>query len=42
MALQIDSTPLDIRAILQRLPHRFPFLLVDRVLEFRQARASAR
>lgn len=24
----------DIKAILNRLPHRFPFLLVDRVLEF--------
>jgi 3-hydroxyacyl-[acyl-carrier-protein] dehydratase len=30
-----DSTQLDIRAILKRLPHRYPFLLVDRVLEFR-------
>jgi 3-hydroxyacyl-[acyl-carrier-protein] dehydratase len=27
-----DSKPLDIEAILARLPHRFPFLLVDRVL----------
>lgn len=27
-----DPTQLDIEAILQRLPHRFPFLLVDRVL----------
>ncbi|MBI2839469.1 MAG: 3-hydroxyacyl-ACP dehydratase FabZ [Acidobacteria bacterium] len=25
---------LDIRAILERLPHRYPFLLVDRILEF--------
>ena len=25
---------MDIRAILQCLPHRYPFLLVDRVLEF--------
>lgn len=33
MAPQADSTQLDIRSILQRLPHRFPFLLVDRVLE---------
>lgn len=30
MALQTDSAPLDIREILQRLPHRFPFQLVDR------------
>lgn len=35
MAPQIDSTQLDIHSILQRLPHRFPFLLVDRVLELR-------
>ena len=26
-------TPLDIHQILKRLPHRYPFLLVDRVLE---------
>ncbi len=26
-------TPLDIQRILRRLPHRYPFLLVDRVLE---------
>lgn len=30
-----DPTPLDIQGILQQLPHRFPFLLVDRVLEWR-------
>jgi 3-hydroxyacyl-[acyl-carrier-protein] dehydratase len=28
-----DSMPLGIEEIQQRLPHRFPFLLVDRVLE---------
>jgi 3-hydroxyacyl-[acyl-carrier-protein] dehydratase len=27
-----DNNPLDIEAILARLPHRYPFLLVDRVL----------
>jgi len=27
---------LDIRAILDRLPHRYPFLLVDRVLEIEE------
>ncbi len=27
-----EQKPLDIDAILERLPHRFPFLLVDRVL----------
>jgi 3-hydroxyacyl-[acyl-carrier-protein] dehydratase len=30
-----DPTQLDINAILKRLPHRYPFLLVDRVLECR-------
>ena len=28
------STTMDIHRILSRLPHRYPFLLVDRVLEF--------
>jgi 3-hydroxyacyl-[acyl-carrier-protein] dehydratase len=28
-----EGVQLDIQAILERLPHRFPFLLVDRVLE---------
>jgi 3-hydroxyacyl-[acyl-carrier-protein] dehydratase len=28
-----DTQSLDIDAILERLPHRYPFLLVDRVLE---------
>lgn len=27
------TTPLEIQAIMQQLPHRYPFLLVDRVLE---------
>jgi 3-hydroxyacyl-[acyl-carrier-protein] dehydratase len=27
-----DSTGIDIEGIIKRLPHRFPFLLVDRVL----------
>lgn len=27
---------MDIQKILERLPHRYPFLLVDRVLEFEQ------
>lgn len=35
MAPQTDSTQLDIHSILERLPHRSPFLLVDRVLELR-------
>jgi 3-hydroxyacyl-[acyl-carrier-protein] dehydratase len=28
-----DQKSLDINAILERLPHRYPFLMVDRVLE---------
>ena len=28
-----ETLQMDIRAILKRLPHRYPFLLVDRVLE---------
>lgn len=28
-----NSNPADIQAILERMPHRYPFLLVDRVLE---------
>ena len=28
-----DIISLDINAILKQLPHRYPFLLVDRVLE---------
>jgi 3-hydroxyacyl-[acyl-carrier-protein] dehydratase len=30
-----DALQLDMQAILERLPHRYPFLLVDRVLECR-------
>jgi 3-hydroxyacyl-[acyl-carrier-protein] dehydratase len=29
-----DASVLDVEAVLERLPHRFPFLLVDRVLSF--------
>jgi len=28
-----DLTPLDIDGIIERLPHRFPFLMIDRVLD---------
>ena len=31
-------TMLDIRGILEHLPHRFPFLLVDRVLEIEKGK----
>jgi 3-hydroxyacyl-[acyl-carrier-protein] dehydratase len=30
-----DTTAIDIEGIIHRLPHRFPFLLVDRVLEIK-------
>jgi beta-hydroxyacyl-ACP dehydratase FabZ len=30
--------PLDVRAIMQIIPHRYPFLLVDRVLELEEGR----
>ena len=29
-----DPTTLDINGVMKYLPHRYPFLLVDRVLEF--------
>jgi 3-hydroxyacyl-[acyl-carrier-protein] dehydratase len=29
----IDKKPIDIDGIIERLPHRFPFLMVDRVLD---------
>jgi 3-hydroxyacyl-[acyl-carrier-protein] dehydratase len=28
-----DKKPIDINGIIERLPHRFPFLMVDRVLD---------
>ncbi len=30
----MDQPALDIEAIMQRLPHRFPFLMIDRVLKY--------
>src|SRR5260370_26186455 len=33
MRMMTDPITLDINAIVQLLPHRYPFLLVDRVLE---------
>ncbi|AKP73224.1 3-hydroxyacyl-[acyl-carrier-protein] dehydratase FabZ [Piscirickettsia salmonis] len=32
MADEIDMDKMDIQAILEHLPHRYPFLLIDRVL----------
>ena len=29
-----EQTPIDVRRIAQLLPHRFPFLLIDRVLVY--------
>ena len=34
-----EALQLDIQAILERLPHRYPFLLVDRVLELHPGRS---
>jgi 3-hydroxyacyl-[acyl-carrier-protein] dehydratase len=33
--MMTDPTQLDIHAVLKLLPHRYPFLLVDRVLELK-------
>ena len=37
-----EPIQLDILKILERLPHRYPFLLVDRVLECRAGREHPR
>jgi 3-hydroxymyristoyl/3-hydroxydecanoyl-(acyl carrier protein) dehydratase len=34
--------PLDVRDIAAMLPHRYPFLLVDRVIDYTSASACAR
>ncbi len=31
-----NLSPMDINSILEILPHRFPFLLIDRILERRE------
>jgi len=31
-------TPIDIKGILELLPHRYPFIMVDRILEFEQGK----
>ena len=36
-----DTPVLDIRAILEHLPHRYPFLLVDRVVELEKGKRIA-
>ncbi len=35
----MEKSFIDIRKILELLPHRFPFLLVDRVLEFEKGKS---
>jgi len=35
----MEKSIIDIRKILELLPHRFPFLLVDRVLEFEKGKS---
>jgi len=35
----MERSIIDIRKILELLPHRFPFLLVDRVLEFEKGKS---
>ena len=37
-----ESISLDIMGVRRLLPHRYPFLLVDRVLDASRARASGR
>jgi 3-hydroxyacyl-[acyl-carrier-protein] dehydratase len=34
-----DAAPMDIEKIMQFLPHRYPFLLVDRIVDFEAGRA---
>jgi 3-hydroxyacyl-[acyl-carrier-protein] dehydratase len=34
-----EAVQLDMRAILKRLPHRYPFLLVDRVTEYQPGKS---
>ncbi len=33
---ELNSNQLDINAVMKLLPHRYPFLLVDRVIEYRR------
>ncbi len=37
----MENTPLDIHQIRKRLPHRYPFLMIDRILERSQNEALA-
>src|ERR1700732_3912325 len=40
--IMTEAVELDMQAILERLPHRYPFLLVDRVLECRPGESIRR
>lgn len=31
----MSGTPMDIKNVMENLPHRYPFLLIDRVLDFK-------
>ena len=34
-----EQLPMDIKAILDLLPHRYPFIMVDRILEFERGKS---
>ena len=37
--MSIDAAAIDIKEIMRLLPHRYPFLLVDRILEIEKAKS---
>jgi 3-hydroxyacyl-[acyl-carrier-protein] dehydratase len=37
--MSIDTSTIDIKEIMRFLPHRYPFLLVDRILEIEKAKS---
>ena len=37
--MSIDTSSIDIKEIIGLLPHRYPFLLVDRILEIEKAKS---
>jgi len=39
LAEKAVQMPLDIKAILELLPHRYPFIMLDRVLDFERGRS---
>ena len=38
--LTVGPVTMDIHRVLSMLPHRYPFLLIDRVLDFKRRRLS--